>query len=89
VMKAEEIDKIVFYAWKWCEKCGNTWYKWRVWIHEILISDEWLEELVLWRASVWEMLKGAKKHGMITIVQDALLKAAIWETTVEEAFKLI
>jgi type II secretory ATPase GspE/PulE/Tfp pilus assembly ATPase PilB-like protein len=54
-----------------------------------LISDEWLEELVLGKSSVWEMLKWAQAHGMITIVQDALLKAAIGETTVEEAFKLI
>lgn len=89
VMDPEEIDKIVFYKGKWCEKCGNTGYKWRVWIHEILITEEWLEELVLGKASVSEMLKWAKEHGMVTIVQDALLKAAIGETTVEEAFKLI
>lgn len=89
IMSEEEIQKIVFHKWQWCEKCGNTGYKGRVWIHEILISDEWLEALVLEKASVWEMLKWAKAHGMITIVQDALLKAAIWETTVEEAFKLI
>jgi hypothetical protein len=35
------------------------------------------------------MKKEAVKHGMITIIQDALLKAALWETTVEEALKLI
>jgi hypothetical protein len=29
------------------------------------------------------------EHGMITIVQDALLKATLWDTTVEEALKLI
>ncbi len=89
IMSAAEIEKIIFHKWQWCDKCWGTGYKWRVWIHEVLISDEWLEELVLEKSSVWEMLKGAKAHGMITIVQDALLKAAIWETTVEEAFKLI
>jgi hypothetical protein len=35
------------------------------------------------------MAKEAIKHGMITIVQDAILKAALWDTTLEEAFKLI
>ena len=89
VMDESEIESIVFYKWQWCKKCGDTGYKWRVWIHEVLISDEWLEELVLGKSSVWEMLKWAQEHGMITIVQDALLKAAIGETTVEEAFKLI
>jgi hypothetical protein len=31
----------------------------------------------------------AIKHGMITMTQDALLKAVIWNTTVEEALKTI
>ena len=53
VMAVEEIESIVFYKWQGCEKCGGTWYKWRVWIHEVLISDEWLEELVLGKSSVW------------------------------------
>jgi hypothetical protein len=35
------------------------------------------------------MAEKAIEHGMITIVQDALIKAALWETTVEEALKLI
>jgi hypothetical protein len=35
------------------------------------------------------MAKVAIKNGMITIVQDAILKAALWDTTLEEAFKLI
>jgi len=35
------------------------------------------------------MAKEAIEHGMITIVQDGILKAALGETTIEEAFKLI
>ena len=31
----------------------------------------------------------AIKHWMITIVQDALIKSLMWQTTVEEALKLI
>lgn len=89
IMDVEEIKKIVFYKGTGCEKCWGTGYKWRVWIHEVLITWEWLEELILEKSSVSEMLKWAKKNWMITIVQDALLKSAIGETTVEEAFKLI
>lgn len=36
-----------------------------------------------------EIQKIAKNNGMITIVQDALLKAAMGNTTIEEALQLI
>jgi hypothetical protein len=39
--------------------------------------------------SASEIQNIAKHNGMITIVQDALLKAAMWNTTIEEALKLI
>jgi hypothetical protein len=35
------------------------------------------------------MAESAIKEWMVTIVQDGLLKALLWETTVEEALKLI
>ncbi len=45
--------------------------------------------MILDKASANEMKVLAIEKGMITIVQDALLKALIGETTVEEALKLI
>ena len=89
IMDQSEIDSIKFYKWKWCEKCGNTWYKWRLGIHEVLIIWDYLEDMILDRKSANEMKTRAVENGMITIVQDWLLKAALWETTIEEALKLI
>jgi len=89
IMDKEEIDKIVFQRWAGCDKCHGTWYKWRLGIHEVLIVEEFLEPMILEEASANAMAKEAVKHGMVTIVQDGLLKAALGETTVEEAFKLI
>jgi len=89
IMSSEEIDKIVFHKWAWCEKCKWTWYKGRLGIHEVLIVWDYLEPLILEKESANNMKKAAVKEWMITIVQDAILKAAIWDTTVEEAFKLI
>ena len=89
IMVKEEIDKIQFYRGKWCERCHGTWYKWRLGIHEVLIVEEFLEPMILAEDSANNMAKAAVKNGMITIVQDGILKAALGDTTLEEAFKLI
>jgi type II secretory ATPase GspE/PulE/Tfp pilus assembly ATPase PilB-like protein len=50
--------------------------------------NEDLEKAILTRASASEIQKLAKNGGMTTIVQDGILKAAMGETTIEEALKL-
>jgi len=88
-MNESEIEKIVFHKWEWCDKCNGTGYKWRLGIHEVLIVWDYMEPLILEKESANNMKKKAIENWMITIVQDGLLKAAIWDTTVEEALKLI
>ncbi|PID86390.1 type II secretion system protein GspE [Candidatus Gracilibacteria bacterium] len=89
LMSSEDIDEIVFYKGKGCEKCGGKGYKGRIGIHEVLIVGQFMEDLILEKESANKIKEEAIKHGMITIVQDGLLKAAMGETTVEEALKLI
>jgi len=89
IMEKEEIEKITFYHGEWCDRCHGTWYKWRLGIHEVLIMGEFLEPMILAEDSANNMAKEAIKNWMITIVQDGILKAALGETTLEEAFKLI
>jgi type IV pilus assembly protein PilB len=89
ILDKDSLSSLQFYHGVGCEKCNNTWYKWRLWIHEVLIVEDYLEPLILGEASNNEMNEAAIKHWMITIVQDWLLKALLGETTVEEAFKLI
>jgi len=89
IIDKTELENVQFYHWKWCEKCWFTWYNWRMWFHEVLVVWEFLEPLILEKESSNAMRDEAVKHWMITITQDALLKAVLWETTVEEALKLI
>ena len=89
IMEESDIDAIQFQHGTGCEKCHGTGYKWRLGIHEVLIVEDFLEPLILSGETANTMTKEAVKHGMITIVQDALLKSALGETTIEEAFKLI
>ncbi len=85
----EKAETIEFYKWEWCEKCTNTWYKWRLWVHEVLVVDERLDDLILNKSSANDLEKRAKELWMVTIMQDAIIKAATWKTTVEEALKLV
>ncbi|MCH8519054.1 GspE/PulE family protein [Candidatus Gracilibacteria bacterium] len=89
IMDEKEIDALTFYEGKGCEKCKGTGYKGRLGIHEVLIVEDFLEPMILEKESANVMAKEAIKHGMITIVQDGIIKAALGQTTLEEAFKLI
>lgn len=89
IMEAEELKNLTFYEGKWCDNCAGSGYRWRMWIHEVLIVGDYMEEMILEKRSANEMSEKAVEHGMITIVQDWLIKAALWETTIEEAMKLI
>lgn len=89
IMEEDEINELVFYKWAGCEHCKGSWYKGRLWVHEILVLGEYIEKSILEMAPASEIHKIAKKEWMITILQDAILKAAIGNTTLEEALKLI
>ena len=84
-----DVESLQFYEGKWCEQCNWTGYRWRLAFHEVLVVKEYLESLILEKKSASKIEEVAKQNGMITIVQDALLKALMWETTVKEALKLI
>nr|MDD3720764.1 GspE/PulE family protein [Candidatus Gracilibacteria bacterium] len=89
IMDKSEVDNLVFYEGAGCDKCNGTGYKGRLGAHEVLIMEPYMEEMILREASANEMTEEAKKHGMITILQDALIKSALGLTTVEESLKLI
>ena len=84
--KAEDID---FYEAKGCERCKNLGFKGRMAIHETLVMHEDLDPLILEKSSVHEIEEKAKELGMITIMQDGILKAATGKTSIDEVMKLI
>lgn len=85
----EKAKDITFHKWEWCEFCDKTGYKWRMSIHEVLVLEEALDGLILSKASANEIEKKAKDLGMVTIMQDAIIKAATEKTSIDEALKLI
>ncbi len=85
----ENVDDLSFYKAVGCEKCGNTGYIGRIGVHEVLVMNEQLNPLILNKVSAQEIDQKARELGMVSIVQDALIKSVMGETSIEESLQLI
>jgi type II secretory ATPase GspE/PulE/Tfp pilus assembly ATPase PilB-like protein len=56
-----------FFRGKGCEKCGETGYKGRVGVYEVMIMDEELRRLVSSGAKSGEIRAYAEKSGMLSL----------------------
>lgn len=84
-----DMNNMKFYKGGGCEACTGIGYKGRVGIYEIMIMNEEVEKIILsGKVSEYEMQEIAIKNGMITMVQDGLIKALQGITSVEEVFRV-
>jgi type II secretory ATPase GspE/PulE/Tfp pilus assembly ATPase PilB-like protein len=77
----------VFFQGAGCEECRGTGYLGRIGIFELLAIGLELRELILQKRSNAE-LKVAAQKTMMTMHQDALLKAAAGITSLEEILRV-
>lgn len=84
-----QLNNLKFYQGQGCETCHQTGYKGRTGIFEIFTINEKMEKLILaGQVSEFEMRKITIENGMVTMVQNGLLKAKDGITTVEEIFRV-
>jgi type II secretory ATPase GspE/PulE/Tfp pilus assembly ATPase PilB-like protein len=76
-----------YYTGKGCEECRGTGYRGRIGIFELLAITPELRELILQKRSSSE-IKAAAHSSMLTMHQDALLKAAAGVTTLDEILRV-
>ena len=80
--------KPVFYKSQGCDYCNHTGYYERIGIHEVLLLDDSLRDLIIKRASSDQIRDFAiKEKGMRTLRDDAMLKVAEGVITLEEALQ--
>jgi type II secretory ATPase GspE/PulE/Tfp pilus assembly ATPase PilB-like protein len=72
-----------------CNKCNQTGYKGRIGIFEAIIMDKDIEGLVKKSASEGEISDVAKKQGVLTIIQDGILKAIRGLTSLDELERVV
>lgn len=68
------------YRGKGCDDCGDTGYRGRTGVHELLGMTPELRSMVYKEASVSEMKAQAMKDGMRTLIQDAIFKVIKGDT---------
>ena len=81
---AAAADGVIFYRKKGCPRCGQTGYKGRIGIYQLLVMSENLESLAASKASREELERAAIEEGMRTLWDDGLAKVASGLTSLEE-----
>ena len=83
------INNLEFYKGQGCDYCHGIGYKGRIGIYEVLVMNNEIKKLILAASiSEYEIHNCAIKNGMVTMVQDGLLKAMKGITSVEEVFRV-
>lgn len=80
--------ELTFSSGRGCPKCGTTGYRGRVAVVEILQGTDTLRRLIASEFPAEAVEKEIKAQEMITMKQDALLKALSGLTTVEEVLRI-
>ena len=72
-----------------CEKCSFIGYKGRIGIYEIFTMDDKIKQLTAENAPSFKILQQAIENGMITMLQDGVLKVLEGMTSLEEIYRVI
>ncbi|MBI1908482.1 type II/IV secretion system protein [Candidatus Uhrbacteria bacterium] len=86
-----DVNAMKFYGPAGCATCGNTGYKGRVGVYEIIIRDAELEKMIVEGGVITEfqMREVAARQGMVSMAQDGILKALEGLTAVEEVKRIV
>lgn len=86
--KEADLKTMTFYRGEGCSRCGSSGYKGRMGIYEVLDITKDMINLINSRANAEEIKTYAAEHGMITMLQDGLIKAKQGITTIEEILRV-
>ncbi len=71
-----------------CDQCSGIGYIGRIGIYEVLLMSKALKELTMSNAPTFKILEQAIEDGMVTMLQDGILKCLDGVTSLEEVFKV-
>jgi type IV pilus assembly protein PilB len=80
--------KGTFFKPKGCDQCFNLGYKGRIGVTEIMVLSPAVKKFLLERVGEFKIKELARKEGMSTMREDALRKAALGLTSIEEVLRI-
>ncbi|OGW79593.1 MAG: hypothetical protein A3G33_07295 [Omnitrophica bacterium RIFCSPLOWO2_12_FULL_44_17] len=86
--KHDWVRKIQAKRGEGCNYCRNTGYRGRIATMEILVMDEEIQQMVIENRSTQEIEQVARKKGMRSLFEDALMSFENGETTLEEVLRV-
>ncbi|MEM6911997.1 MAG: GspE/PulE family protein [Verrucomicrobiota bacterium] len=86
-LSAHELGDKDFYTGKGCEKCGNSGYRGRRGLYELLDVNDEISDLIVQRAPTIVIRQKAIELGMRTLREDGLANIYEGNTTIEEVLK--
>src|SRR3989344_603061 len=81
-------EEVTLFKGKGCSNCGNTGFKGRVGVYELLVITPEIEEMITNRATSGEINILARRQGMLTLFEDGLQKALTGLSTIEELLRI-
>jgi type II secretory ATPase GspE/PulE/Tfp pilus assembly ATPase PilB-like protein len=82
-------DKVnVFYKEKGCPGCNGTGYRGRTGVHELMVVDKSIRELLVGRPSIQAIREAARRGGMRSLQEAGLQKVIAGITSVNEVVRV-
>lgn len=89
-ISTEDIRGARFRKGRGCSECKQTGYKGRVGVFELLVLNELVRDAILGQKTSYEIRQISVQHsGLITLLEDGLVKAAAGITTIEEILRCL
>ncbi len=83
-------SEIKFYTSDGCDKCAGLGYKGRIGVYEVLTMTDSIRDLLARESvSFLDVRRVAATEGMLTMQQDAILKAILGVTDVKEVIRVV
>ena len=87
-IKLQGFEQSKFYKGSGCDKCRKTGYFGRAGIHELLLMDDTLRDMVTRNPDVTQLRKYCRERGLVTLRQDGFDKVIKGVTTIDEILRV-
>ncbi|WP_423189172.1 GspE/PulE family protein [Alkalibacterium sp. f15] len=71
-----------------CDRCRNTGYRGRMAIHELIVIDEEIKQMLMNQATIQDIKKYVKGKGIRFLIDDGLEKIKKGQTTLDEVLRV-
>lgn len=86
-MNLNSLTEVKIYHGKGCDECFNTGFSGRISIHELILLNEEIRQMIFARSPASQIKERAKELGMVTLRQDGWRKVLRGITTPEEVIR--